>query len=117
MGRHPRRPQVTPCAKVYAHRVSIQGGASMWREHMGVPNQPKTPGRAVRVPDETWDPARESAKRRGETLSNIMRDSLDGFNIMTDEQWADLIDVALRLDISRPELFSTAIIEWVERHK
>lgn len=48
---------------------------------------------------------------------NIMRDSLDGFNIMTDEQWADLIDVAIRLDISRPELFSTAIIEWVERHK
>lgn len=89
----------------------------MWREDMGVPNQPKTPGRAVRVPDNTWNPAREAAKRRGETLSDIMRDSLDAFNIMTDEQWSDLVDVAISEGITRPELFSTAITEWVARHK
>lgn len=89
----------------------------MWRDHMGVPNQPKTPGRSLRVPDETWGPGQENAKRRGDTLSEIMRDSLDAYNIMTDAQWADLVDVAGRLGISRPQLFSDAIIEWVERHK
>ena len=84
-----------------------------------VPNQPRTPQRAVRVPDATWFPAQDNARRRGERqgLSPIMRDSLDAFNMFTDEQWADLCDVAAGLDMGRAELFFTAIIEWVERHK
>lgn len=84
-----------------------------------VPNRPRTPQRAVRVPDDTWYPAQDAAKRRGERhgVSEILRDSLDAFNILTDEQWSDLLDVAAGMGMSRPELFSTAIIEWVQRHK
>ena len=80
-----------------------------------VPNQPRTPNRAVRVPDSTWIPAQETAQRRGETLSEIMRDSLDAFNLMTDEQWSDLVNVAAETKLTRPQLFSTAIIQWVDR--
>lgn len=89
----------------------------MQRQTMGVPNQPRTPGRAVRVPDSTWNPAQEAARRRGDTLSEIMRDSLDAYIIMTDEQWADLIDVAADTGLTRPQLFSSAIIDYVERNK
>lgn len=89
----------------------------MRNQTQDVPNQPRTPTRAVRVPDSTWHPAQDSARRRAETLSEIMRDSLDAFNMFTDEEWADLVDVAVRVGISRPDLFSSAIKEWVERHK
>jgi hypothetical protein len=37
--------------------------------------------------------------------------------MMTDEQWEALRDVVGALGISRPELFSTAINEWVQRHQ
>ena len=87
----------------------------MPRQTVAVPNQPRTPNRAVRVPDATWVPAQEAAARRGETLSEIMRDSLDAFNIMTDEQWTELVNVADDTGLTRPQLFSTAIIEWVAR--
>ena len=87
----------------------------MPRQTVNVPNQPRTPNRAVRVPDATWLPAQEAAERRGDTLSEIMRDSLDAYIIMTDEQWNDLVIVAVDSRMSRPELFSTAIIQWVER--
>ena len=87
----------------------------MPRQTVNVPNQPRTPNRAVRVPDATWIPAQEAARRRGDTLSEIMRDSLDAYNIMTDDQWNDLVHVAGVTGLSRPELFSTAIIQWVER--
>lgn len=41
-----------------------------------VPNQPKTPQRAVRVPDDLWRAAQEIARERGETLSDVLRDAL-----------------------------------------
>jgi predicted transcriptional regulator len=41
-----------------------------------VPNQPKTPLRALRVPDDLWHRAQAVAKERGETLSDVMRDAL-----------------------------------------
>lgn len=84
-----------------------------------VPNRPRTPQRAVRVPDDPWFPAQDNAKRRGEKhgVSEIMRDSLAAFNLLTDEQWADLREVCEELGLTRPELFSTAITEFVERHK
>jgi hypothetical protein len=36
------------------------------------PNQPKTPKRSVRVPDELWQAVREKAKRRGETVTDVV---------------------------------------------
>lgn len=35
-----------------------------------------TPLRSVRVEDELWTAAREVAKERGETLSDVVRDAL-----------------------------------------
>lgn len=41
-----------------------------------VPNQPKTPQRTVRVPDDVWTAAKAKAEARGETLSDVIRAAL-----------------------------------------
>lgn len=41
------------------------------------PNKPKTPLRAVRVPDQLWDAARAIATERGETVSDVVRAALE----------------------------------------
>lgn len=48
----------------------------MWRKTERVPNQPKTPTRAIRVPDDLWKTAKAIARERGETLSDVLRDAL-----------------------------------------
>lgn len=48
----------------------------MWRNTRRVPNQPKTPQRAIRVPDDLWQAAKAIARSRNETLSDIVRDAL-----------------------------------------
>jgi predicted transcriptional regulator len=37
-----------------------------------VPNQPATPGRNVRVPDELWEAAQEIACDRDETVTDVI---------------------------------------------
>ena len=41
-----------------------------------VPNQPKTPARAVRIDDATWDAVKAEAERRGEHASDVVRRAL-----------------------------------------
>lgn len=36
------------------------------------PNQPKTPNRTIRVPDEIWEAARRKAADRGETITDVI---------------------------------------------
>ena len=44
-----------------------------------VPNQPKTPQRSVRVPDEVWKAAQERADEEGRTLSDVVRVALEKY--------------------------------------
>lgn len=44
-----------------------------------VPNQPKTPQRSVRVPDEIWHAAKERADAEGRTLSDVVREALAAY--------------------------------------
>lgn len=44
-----------------------------------VPNQPKTPQRTVRVPDDVWHEAKATADQRGETLSEVIRQALERY--------------------------------------
>ena len=44
-----------------------------------MPNQPKTPQRTVRVPDEVWDAAKVKAKERGDNLSDVIRRALQRY--------------------------------------
>jgi antitoxin component of RelBE/YafQ-DinJ toxin-antitoxin module len=44
-----------------------------------VPNQPKTPQRTVRVPDDVWVKAKAAAEKRGETLSDVIRRALERY--------------------------------------
>ena len=44
-----------------------------------MPNQPKTPARAIRVPDELWCRAQERAAERGETVSEAIRKFLERY--------------------------------------
>lgn len=41
-----------------------------------MPNQPKTPNRAVRVPDEEWVPAQARARENNETVTDVVRRAL-----------------------------------------
>lgn len=40
------------------------------------PNQPKTPNRVVRVPDDIWHPAQVKAALEGTTVSAVIRAAL-----------------------------------------
>lgn len=37
-----------------------------------MPNQPKTPARSVRVPEDLWQAAQRRAKEKGETVSDVI---------------------------------------------
>lgn len=41
-----------------------------------MPNQPKTPIRSVRIPDEEWRAAQARAAERGETVTDVIRRAL-----------------------------------------
>lgn len=44
-----------------------------------MPNQPKTPARAVRVEDGLWQAAQHVAAGRGETVSDVIRRALQRY--------------------------------------
>jgi len=44
-----------------------------------MPNQPATPKRGVRIPDELWQAAMRVARDRGETLSQVIRRALERY--------------------------------------
>lgn len=44
-----------------------------------VPNQPATPSRAVRVPDELWEAAKRVAADRGETVTAVIIRALERY--------------------------------------
>lgn len=54
------------------HRVDL--GAVM-------PNQPRkdNPARAIRIPDELWEKAKKRAEEKGETVSEVVRRSLERY--------------------------------------
>lgn len=37
-----------------------------------MPNQPATPGRSIRIPDELWEAARRKAEDEGETVTEVV---------------------------------------------
>lgn len=39
---------------------------------VGPPNQPKTPGHTIRIPDEIWEALRVRADERGETMTAVV---------------------------------------------
>ena len=41
-----------------------------------MPNQPKTPARSVRIPDELWKAAQAIAATRGETVTDVITEAL-----------------------------------------
>ncbi len=41
-----------------------------------MPNQPKTPIRSIRVPDDEWQAAQRRAAERGETVTDVIRRAL-----------------------------------------
>lgn len=46
---------------------------------MPPPNQPATPLRSFRCPDEVWDPALIKAQNEGTTLTEVLNDALKRF--------------------------------------
>ncbi|HKY58331.1 MAG TPA: hypothetical protein VJL80_09860 [Aeromicrobium sp.] len=44
-----------------------------------MPNQPATPNRTVRVPDEVWDAAKRVAADRGETITSVIIRALERY--------------------------------------
>jgi len=50
------------------------------------PNQPKTPGRNIRVSDDTWKKAQKKAEERGESVSDAVRRCLDEYTRDQDDE-------------------------------
>jgi hypothetical protein len=44
-----------------------------------MPNQPKTPNRVVRVPDDLWHAAQAKAVERGDVLAEVIRKALERY--------------------------------------
>ncbi|MDP9222280.1 MAG: hypothetical protein M3P18_00200 [Actinomycetota bacterium] len=44
-----------------------------------MPNQPKTAGRNIRIPDDLWQRALAIARARNETLSGVLRRALERY--------------------------------------
>ena len=89
----------------------------MWREDMGVPNQPKTPGRNVRIPDPLWAAGQNAAKDRGETVSDALRDGLEAYVLLPKVTWVALGRLAERRGRSLAQEIADAITEHVKKHK
>jgi hypothetical protein len=49
-----------------------------------MPNQPKTPLRAFRIPDHEYFPAQAEAKRQGVTVTDVVRAALRDFGGTTE---------------------------------
>lgn len=47
----------------------------MW----GMPNQPKTPLRNIRVSDELWNAVKQKAAAEGRTISDVVRELLEKY--------------------------------------
>jgi len=50
----------------------LPGCIGTWPYGAPVPNQPATPNRTIRVPDEVWDAAKRVAADRGETVTEVI---------------------------------------------
>jgi hypothetical protein len=50
----------------------MTGCPHTWAYRARVPNQPKTPKRSVRVPEELWRAVLEKAHWRGETVTDVI---------------------------------------------
>lgn len=44
-----------------------------------VPNQPRTPLRSFRIPDELYEAAQRKAEEKGESVSDVVRRSLERY--------------------------------------
>lgn len=44
-----------------------------------VPNQPKTPMHSFRCPDELWEAAKATADKRGESVAEVLRKTLERY--------------------------------------
>lgn len=44
-----------------------------------MPNKPKTPLRAIRISDELWQAAQAKAAEKGETVTDVLRRSLEKY--------------------------------------
>jgi hypothetical protein len=51
-----------------------------------MPNQPKTPSRAVRVPDVLWDAARDRAAQDGRTVTSVIIEALRAYVATADRK-------------------------------
>lgn len=54
-------------------------------QHDPVPNQPKTPTRTLRIPDELWDLAKAKARAQNTTISEKARELLTEWVYEDDE--------------------------------
>jgi hypothetical protein len=51
-----------------------------------VPNQPKTPQRTFRIPDDEYIPAKAAAETNGESLTDVIRRALVGYTKRTERK-------------------------------
>lgn len=60
-----------------------------------MPNQPKTPGRSIRIPDALWKAAKREAAEHGETVTDVVIRALEEYANRRGETATDLVVRAL----------------------
>jgi antitoxin component of RelBE/YafQ-DinJ toxin-antitoxin module len=79
-----------------------------------VPNQPKTPVRTVRVPDDIWDEAVRLAAERGTNVSEIVRSCLARYG---DDLWNEAQRIAEQRGETVSDVLRGCLRRYVRRYR
>lgn len=70
--------------------------------------------RTVRADDSVWIPAKDLAERLGETISDVVRESLVGYlELHTDPTWAEAMAVAAEHGDDLRAIIRQALVDYV----
>lgn len=73
-----------------------------------------TTQRSIRIADDVWIPANELAERLGETVSDVVRESLAGYiELHTSPTWAEAMEIAERRGDDLLDIVRAALAEYI----
>lgn len=106
---------MTPGFVIALKRVSrLLGGSGNETDTMGRVSTRGTPPRSIRIADDVWTPAAELAERLGETLSDVVRESLVGYvELHTERVWAEAVAMAVERGDHLPDILHRALEDYI----
>ena len=85
-------------------------------DKMGGVRAKGTPNRTIRISDEIWDDASELAERLGESVADVVRESLVGYvELHNEPTWAAAMATAKERGDYLPDIILDALNEYIYR--